>query len=61
MNERGRRQDTMVLSPPKEQEPLKNSIMQPPNHSSNSTSKSPSIFWNDEGKKKLLSMIRNIK
>jgi hypothetical protein len=52
----------MVLSPPKAEEKLdmkdmKASVVQPP---SNSSAKS-SIFWNEDGKKKLLSMIRNIK
>ena len=58
LKERGRRHDTMVLSPPKTEEKyeMKGSLLKPPESGNKS-----SIFWNEDGKKKLLSMIRNIK
>jgi len=60
---RGQRQDTMVLSPPKisEEYRMKESVLQPPVLPSARSSTKGSIFWNEDGKKKLLSMIRNIK
>ena len=56
--ERGRRHDTLVLSPPKTEDKyeMRGSLLNPPENGNKS-----SIFWNENGKKKLLSMIRNIK